>query len=123
MKRPPWSTGGPRRPANHLVTHQRYEAKAPARARARSSWAVAKGDFVRGSCRLVLDASLARGGGSRGGGLGLWAGDPAAVATLKGKELWERAARIGVEPSGAALEQFSGGWPVVRREKAMVRRP
>ena len=69
----------PRRPANHLVTHQRYEAKAPVQQRRSQGWAVAKGDFVRGSCRLVLDASLAR-------------GDPAAVMTLKGKELWERAA-------------------------------
>eukprot|EP00435_Cladocopium_sp_Y103_P071893 s30_g38.t1 len=69
------------RPANHLLANKGYTAKAPAVRKYNSSWAVAKGDFVRGSCRLVLDASLAR-------------GNPAAVATLGGKDLWERVWRV-----------------------------
>ncbi|CAK9059322.1 unnamed protein product, partial [Durusdinium trenchii] len=70
------------RPANHLLASKGYTAKASAPVRRGASWVVAKGDFVRGSCRLVLDASLAR-------------GDPAAVATLGGKDLWERVALTG----------------------------
>ncbi|CAE7227339.1 unnamed protein product, partial [Symbiodinium natans] len=97
------------RPANHLLANKGYTAKPKAAGPRRTTtwWSSKKQDFVRGSCRLVLDASLAK-------------GSPAVVGALAGSELWQRVWRVDM-PCEASEEMPT--CPICLGEPELIRTP
>ncbi|CAE7896806.1 unnamed protein product [Symbiodinium microadriaticum] len=96
-------------PANHLLAYQGYTAKPKASGPRRTTnwWSAKKQDFVRGSCRLVLDSKLAK-------------GSPASVAALTGSELWQHVWRVDM-PCEASEEMPT--CPICLGEPELIRTP